>query len=367
MAKRCQPSSFSSAAVPMKSTKISGSSFPYGLQVIDLTMSLAEITDAVICIFTFLSLHDHCRLAQCSQGLLSTSGLYHPTPTFVPRPMPWKKLVTLPKGISGVDLGRFCSYATGLTQLIMEDCRKIDFSQIGRLVNLRCLEFSRCHGFKDISPIKNLPELHSLQFRFCGISDIYHFDNLRGLCDLSLCYCEGIRDISAIANLSGLCTLRLSGCYGIDDFSPIGNLTELTSLWLDDCVQLTDLSVICNLSKLENLDLSGCVGLEDIALLKTLSNLRDLDISHCPLITDISPISNHSGLLDLDLGFCIDITDISPIGTLLRLQVLILDNCSKIEDASVISKLTRIFYLDTTNCPKIKDFCLSKPGTIHLK
>ena len=101
---------------------------------------------------------------------------------------------------------------------------------------------------RDLSPLKNLPALQTVELEFC----------LR------------LTNVDGLKNLSALKTVELEGCTGLTNVDALKNLSALNQLWLEDCTGLTNVDGLKNLSALSRVWLDGCTGLakESVAALE---------------------------------------------------------------------------------------------------
>ncbi|MEG4329952.1 leucine-rich repeat domain-containing protein [Microcoleus sp. herbarium5] len=182
------------------------------------------------------------------------------------------------------------------------------------------LDLSR-HGkydykITDISPLRELANLTTLELTYNQITDISALRELANLTTLELTYNQ-ITDISALRELANLTTLKL-GRNQITDISALRELTNLTKLDLGSN-QITDISPLRELTNLTTLDLWGNQ-ITDISPLRELTNLTTLNLGSNQ-ITDISALRKLTNLTTLDLNYN-QITDISALRELTNLTKL---------------------------------------------
>lgn len=176
------------------------------------------------------------------------------------------------------------------------------------------------HSFSDLTPVRNLTGLNSLQFSISNVSDLSPLQNLSSLGELYL-QNNQISDVSPLQNLTSLRTLWLPG-NPIQNITPIQGLTNLTELWINDCQ-------VSNVSALQN-----------------LTNLTSLNIGFNP-ITNITALQNLTSLRILTMRAC-QLTDISPLQNLNSITTLYADSNS-IVNASVLQNLTSLNFLDISD------------------
>ena len=98
------------------------------------------------------------------------------------------------------------------------------------------------------------------------------------LINISLDYCRGLRDISFIKNFPNLLCLSFYHSDGITDITPVGYLHKLKSLNIVGCDQITDISCIKKLKHLVFLNIDQCIGVTSESRLEIIELLPDLDI-----------------------------------------------------------------------------------------
>ncbi|MFA6012946.1 MAG: leucine-rich repeat domain-containing protein, partial [Desulfobacteraceae bacterium] len=187
----------------------------------------------------------------------------------------------------------------------------------------------------DISILKGLTQLQSLDLSYNQISDISILKGLTQLQSLVLSYNQ-ISDISILKDLAQLQSLDLNG-NPISDISILKGLTQLQSLNLVDN-QISDISILKGLTQLQSLDLSYNQ-ISDISILKVLTQLQSLNLIG-NTISDISILKDLTQLQSLNLSGN-PISDISIMKDLAQLQSLVL-NDNQISDITTLKDLTQL-------------------------
>ncbi len=228
----------------------------------------------------------------------------------------------------------FLKNLTALNSLDLSSNQISDISFLKNLTALNSLSLSS-NQISDISFLKNLTALNSLDLSYNQISDISFLKNLTALNSLSLSSNQ-ISDISFLKNLTALNSLDLSDNQ-ISDYSFLKNLTALNSLDLRSN-KISDYSFLKNLTALNSLDLSDNQ-ISDYSFLKNLTALNSLDLSDNQ-ISDISFLKNLTALNSLDLSYN-QISDISFLKNLTALNSLDLSS-NKISDYSFLKNLTAL-------------------------
>ena len=138
---------------------------------------------------------------------------------------------------------------TQLQTLYLKQDGITDISPLGSLVNLEQLDVSGNYEIADITAVKDMSKLQTLDFSI-----------------------NSVADLTPAAGLGSL--QRLNGSDNqIASLPDMSAMTSLTALDLSKN-QLTDVSALASLSQLEELNLSGNDGLTDVTALAGLVNLK---------------------------------------------------------------------------------------------
>jgi Leucine-rich repeat (LRR) protein len=198
-----------------------------------------------------------------------------------------------------------------------------DLRPLAELVNLEVLYVKNnsqyCEAVVDISALSNLKRLRILTLhQFSKLEslaqlgpDIEHIDLLRGYL---------LKDISSLKNLTKLKSLNLAGCLDIRDITALAAITELRSLELHTS-KVSDISALSGMVNLKYLGLSY-TKIRDLEPIGTLSGLEKLNLMSCRYISDLSPLENLENLKELNLQHCDAITDLTPLESIPKLEVL---------------------------------------------
>ena len=189
-----------------------------------------------------------------------------------------------------------------------------DISPIKELINLTRIGFGN-NKITDISPLKKLNNLITINFDFNQITDITPIKELKNLIIIVFSYNQ-IADISPIKELKNLIMIDFSHNNQISDISSIKELKNL--IMIDFTInQITDISPVKELTNLTEI----CFEINqitDISPVKELLNLTSINFLGNQ-ITDISPIKELKNLTSINLGHN-QITDISPLKELINLK-----------------------------------------------
>ena len=158
------------------------------------------------------------------------------------------------------------------------------------------LEGGTDNNLSDLSPLASLENLEKLSFRFNNIQDITPLEALDNLSYLGLQYSVGLQDLSAIKELDQLTTLDLRHCYDAD-FSVLSEVTNLERLFLSSCT--FDINLLSSMTKLTHLECNGG-NLVNLWGMYDLREMQTLDLSYNN-INDINVLSGMSNLQMLNL------------------------------------------------------------------
>lgn len=233
--------------------------------------------------------------------------------------------------------------------------------------SLKYVSFSKCAGFTKIKALDDLPNLTSIEFQECDLtnecfseldlskltqlykirllgipklSDISFISKADSkLTNVEIGYCE-LSDISPLSKVQNLYTLKIENCK-VSDISPLKD-KNISSLSLTGN-KIKDISALSGNKKIYNLDVSSNE-IESIAPIADCGELKDLNLNH----NKIRSISEAEKLIRLEKFECSD-NEIPDINGLTNCTVLKYVNLSsnKISDISLLSKssetLTAVF------------------------
>ncbi|MFK7968929.1 MAG: leucine-rich repeat domain-containing protein [Bacteroidia bacterium] len=168
----------------------------------------------------------------------------------------------------------------------------------------------------DLSPIRNLVKLQSLD---CSYTGVQHFDPLR--------YLDELR------------TLRASHSR-LKDLGALKAFQKLTALEIHH-TPVSDISPLSKLRNLVDLDLSN-TRVSDLAGLRALPDLKTLKLSFCP-VSDLTPLAQIPALQILYIDHTA-IAEAGALATASELQTLLANfsKLSSLEGLGRAPKLTRI-------------------------
>ncbi|WP_164509387.1 SLAP domain-containing protein [Companilactobacillus jidongensis] len=157
----------------------------------------------------------------------------------------------------------------------------------------------------NISPLSNLTNLKTLNLNgtdfvknFNNLDDLKLLTNLTSL-DVGTDNSDGtISDISGLKNMNQLKSLNLSG-GAITDANDLSGLTSLSDLNLSNNLKLTDISGISNLNNLKTLNLSGDNNIQDYKSLESNKSLTNVTLGTQNINMDPLYVDADSGTVDL--------------------------------------------------------------------
>jgi Leucine-rich repeat (LRR) protein len=144
--------------------------------------------------------------------------------------------------------------------------------------------------------LSTFSHIKGLDLSECWLKDV---DSLAGFTDLrtlNLSRCYGLKDVSGLKKLTKLTSLDMGGCESLyyEKVSKLGdalaNLIHLEYLNLSDCGQFFDLDFLANMTKLHTLGLvDSHQNLDTVDALTKLPNLRNIDLFRCSSWADAHP------------------------------------------------------------------------------
>ena len=224
-----------------------------------------------------------------------------------------------------------------------------DFSDIENFPNLETLEFEYCTlSDKSLSSIGKLTKLTKLNISGSTISGITSLEPLRNLTklqeltiDIYLGATTSVSDLSPLRNFKNLTKLRIA-TKGVTSLEPIKNLTKLKELYLQDGSgrgAISDISQLTNFKDLEDLSIGVTKSVTSLDSLKSLTKLKSVEVWGCQF-SDLSPLSGRN-LEKLRISEYTG-SDVSVIAKFTNLNELELGRAENIKDVSFVSKFTKL-------------------------
>ncbi len=205
-------------------------------------------------------------------------------------------------------------HLTYLEKLTVTGREISDLSFLTGMTRLKELTLNNCRlGGADLSVIKGLPALETLNMSGCSISSLAFLENAPALKHLNLSI-NAIGNLTPLATLPTLQTLDLHS-NAISDLSALGGLTELTVLDVSENV-LSSIAPIGGCTKLTTLNVAeNKIG--DITAVQKLTALTEFKANK-NIIASCAPLANCTELRTVDLSNN-QLVDISPLATLVKM------------------------------------------------
>lgn len=170
-----------------------------------------------------------------------------------------------------------------------------DISPISTLVNLESLDLSS-NNLQNIDPLEDLSKMKDINLSSNGIQDISGLKNMDVLQNLNLAGNRLISDISVIKNLENIVSINL-GFNQVRELNALSNLNKLTDLNLE-YNKIVDLTPLQDLSQLQKLKLNDN-SITNIYPLITLTNLNTLYLKDNGKFDPV-PLTNLNNISDKD-------------------------------------------------------------------
>lgn len=245
----------------------------------------------------------------------------------------------------------------------IENLEGIQYAKSATMVDIGYTSAVEGKSIQDVSPLSELTQLDILILKQDGITDVSPLKTLTNLSELDLSMNGAIKDVSAIKSMKKLTTLNVSSnaIENVDDIADLtklqylnisGNkisslpdmskLTELRTL-LASANELTDVTAIGQLKNLEALDLTKNSGLTDV---KALAGLTHLDEERTYLPTDE---------MKTDLFAAINVNKIFELFNISKMTTADIDNVQKALDAYDALSDEQKTYIDSARLEAAKN------------
>ena len=245
----------------------------------------------------------------------------------------------------------------------IENLEGIQYAKSATMVDIGYTSAVEGKSIQDVSPLSELTQLDILILKQDGITDVSPLKTLTNLSELDLSMNGAIKDVSAIKSMKKLTTLNVSSnaIENVDDIADLtklqylnisGNkisslpdmskLTELRTL-LASANELTDVTAIGQLKNLEALDLTKNSGLTDV---KALAGLTHLDEERTYLPT---------AEMKTDLFAAINVNKIFELFNISKMTTADIDNVQKALDAYDALSDEQKTYIDSARLEAAKN------------
>ena len=180
-------------------------------------------------------------------------------------------------------------FAGWTKQYWIENLEGIQYAKSAKMINICYIAGVEGKRIKNIQPLSNLTQLQTLLLKQDGLTDITPLKTLVNLQELDVSENLEIADISAIKEMKKLRTLNL--CFNkIKNVDEIAGLTALEYVNLSNN-KITTLPDLKNLTEVTFLDISNNE-LTDISAIVGMKHLKELNLSGNTGIKDIKPLAN---------------------------------------------------------------------------
>lgn len=189
-------------------------------------------------------------------------------------------------------------------------------SDLGRLGELKTLEFLSLFEAEDLGPLANLSTVRSI---FLDKTEVSNLSPLASLTELQFFTCmrSQVSDVAPLAGLRGLKTLALPG-NPIAEIGPLSTLLGLEQLNLY-MTPVSDISPLIPLSQLRVLSLGG-THVVDLDALREMTQLEELALGETN-VGSIEALAHLTNLTSLDLRGT-QVSNFEPLALLTKLQDL---------------------------------------------
>ena len=263
-----------------------------------------------------------------------------------------------------------------------------DLSFVSGLGNLKSMSLVGSLAVSDLTALKDLSQLETLDIYAGGLSSAEGLEGLTQLRHLRLSNDSTAfqsKDLSLLSGLTNLESLRLDA-DGLESFHGMEQMTNLREAYFyGSNASYQDLSPLAGLTQLQSLTLPGRSGgipsysgdglagltglrelaidsaIESLAPLRNLTGLTKLSIvgNNCPdAFQSLEPLSGLTGLLDLEICFCrstaIDLAPLAGLTQLTRLSIESFSPSDPVTNLQALSGMTQLRVLELS-IPSLRD------------
>ena len=158
---------------------------------------------------------------------------------------------------------------SNLVELTINNTSIKSLSDIQRLVNLEKLTLGNNSQLCDLSGLKDLKKLKSIEITSCGITNLKNVSDLPGLSSITIDRCDKLSSSDGLENLTSLTSIDLGSNPMLENIESLGNLNTLVEISINQCPKIRNIQALTRLSELQVLNLQGhnLERTDDIALL----------------------------------------------------------------------------------------------------
>lgn len=245
----------------------------------------------------------------------------------------------------------------------IENLEGIQYAKSATMVDIGYTSAVEGKSIQDVSPLSELTQLDTLILKQDGITDVSPLKTLTNLSELDLSMNGAIKDVSAIKSMKKLTTLNVSS-NAIENVDDIADLTKLQYLNISGN-KISSLPDMSKLTELRTLLASGNE-LTDVSAIGQLKNLEALDLTKNSGLTDVKALAGLTHLdeertymptaeMKADLFAAINVNKIFDLFNISRMTTADIDNVQKAIDAYDALSDEQKTYIDSARLEAAKN------------
>lgn len=245
----------------------------------------------------------------------------------------------------------------------IENLEGIQYAKSATMVDIGYTSAVEGKSIQDVSPLSELTQLDTLILKQDGITDVSPLKTLTNLSELDLSMNGAIKDVSAIKSMKKLTTLNVSS-NAIENVDDIADLTKLQYLNISGN-KISSLPDMSKLTELRTLLASGNE-LTDVSAIGQLKNLEALDLTKNSGLTDVKALAGLTHLdeertymptaeMKTDLFAAINVNKIFDLFNISRMTTADIDNVQKAIDAYDALSDEQKTYIDSARLEAAKN------------
>lgn len=245
----------------------------------------------------------------------------------------------------------------------IENLEGIQYAKSATMVDIGYTSAVEGKSIQDVSPLSELTQLDILILKQDGITDVSPLKTLTNLSELDLSMNGAIKDVSAIKSMKKLTTLNVSS-NAIENVDDIADLTKLQYLNISGN-KISSLPDMSKLTELRTLLASGNE-LTDVSAIGQLKNLEALDLTKNSELTDVKALAGLTHLdeertymptaeMKTDLFAAINVNKIFDLFNISRMTTADIDNVQKAIDAYDALSDEQKTYIDSARLEAAKN------------
>lgn len=245
----------------------------------------------------------------------------------------------------------------------IENLEGIQYAKSATMVDIGYTSAVEGKSIQDVSPLSELTQLDILILKQDGITDVSPLKTLTNLSELDLSMNGAIKDVSAIKSMKKLTTLNVSS-NAIENVDDIADLTKLQYLNISG----NKISALPDMSKLTELRTLLASGneLTDVSAIGQLKNLEALDLTKNSGLTDVKALAGLTHLdeertymptaeMKTDLFAAINVNKIFDLFNISKMTTADIDNVQKALDAYDALSDEQKTYIDSARLEAAKN------------